>query len=262
MTDSNDNPYLGERHVWVVCTAPGQESCTNHIPEDPDQADPYVADWGSATAAWGSTEQYQVFGKRISALLIERILDPDWVEDPDDDDQLPPEIVERVIPTWTKQITVDTPTPELIYPAIELYDGIPENGEQSVAGIIDGTYYVYVVVFPDSRFCYLPRCSGTYEFGGEVCNQDFPLEPYDPNCNPPVYPMDSITSFVPSSRVVETIEYNATWEYYRLDTDPDKNNLLSTSLKLNMTVYAPSNDWQALMQSAMELTYFYNGIYH
>ena len=81
MTNTN-NPYLGIRHVWVICTGLDQSTCSNYIPEDPDV--PLVADWGSATAAFGEIDTYRVYGKRISPLLIERILDPDWVEDPDD----------------------------------------------------------------------------------------------------------------------------------------------------------------------------------
>ena len=156
MTNPN-NPYLGIRHVWVICTGLGQETCSNYIPEDPDVPD--VADWGSATAAFGEIDAYRVNGKRISPLLIERILDPDWVDDPDDPDDVPG-VVERVIPTWTHQVLVDTDMRDYIHPAIELYDGIPEDGAQSVAGIIDGTYYVYPVVFKDAQICYLPRCSG------------------------------------------------------------------------------------------------------
>lgn len=257
MTGSN-NPYLGIKHVWVVCTASDSSSCYNYIPQDAGVSG--TADWGTATAAWGGADPYKVYGKRVSPLLINRTLNP--LYNPNNP-ELYPQYLEEIVPTWTHRVTISTPTPDLIYPQIELYDGIPEDGAQSVAGIIDGTYYVYVVVFPDANFCYLPRCSGTGEaFGGEICNQGFPSEPYDPNCNPPIYPMDAITAFVPSTRVSETITYNATWEYYNLDSDPGKSNLLTNEITLNMTVYAPSNDWSALMKAAQELTYFYNGIYH
>ena len=262
MTNAN-NPYLGQRHVWVICTGIDESTCDNYIPEDPDV--PEIADWGSATASFGE-EQYRIYGKRISPLLIERYLDPDWVEDPDDPDQLPAQVLERVVSTWTEKVTVDTEQKDQIYPNIELYDGIPNNGEQSVAGIIDGTYYVYPVVFQDAQFCYLPRCSGTGDnFKGEHCLGGlgwFPLEPYDPDCDPPIYPMDSITTFLPSTQTVANIRYTSTWEYYNLEDDPDKENLLTSSITLDMTVYAPSQDWMALMQSMMKLTYFGNGIYH
>ena len=264
MTDSNDNPYLGIRHVWVICTGLDESTCSNYIPEDPDV--PLVADWGSATAAFGEIDAYRVYGKRISPLLIERILDPDWVEDPDDDDQLPPEIVERVVNTYTERVLVDTDMRDYIHPAIELYDGEPENGEQSVAGIIDGTYYVYPVVFKDAQICYLPRCSGTgADFTGEVCADGvipFPLEPYFPDCDPPVYPMDAITSWIPSTQPYVDIKYSSTWEYYNLESDPDMNNLLTSSIELDMRVYPPPFDWSAGKYFHDTYTYFGNGIYH
>lgn len=271
MTETPEvDDLLGQRLVWIVCTAPGEESCTNHIPGDPRDDDgeqtEYIASWGTATAAFGEIDAYRVYGKRVSALLIERELNPEYIEEgePGYDPDIP-RIIERVVPTYTQEIRISTPTPELITPAIELYDGIPENGEQSVCGIIDGTYYIYPVVFPEAKLCYLERCSGVYDdFKGEICSSDIglPLEPYKPECDPPVYPMDAITQWVPSDRVEETIEYNATWEYYNLEEDPDRNNLLSAGLKLNMTVYAPSADWATLLNSYQKLTYFYNGIYH
>ena len=263
MTDSNDNPLLGIKHVWIVCTALG-DNCNNYIPEDPDT--PITADWGSATAAFGEIEAYRVTGKRISPLLIERILDPDWVEDPDDDDQLPPEIVERVVSTYTERVLVDTDMRDYIHPAIELYDGEPEDGAQSVAGIIDGTYYIYPIVFKDARICYLPRCSGVgSDFTGEVCANGvnpFPLEPYFPDCDPPVYPMDTITQWQPSTQPYVDISYSSTWEYYNLESDPSMSNLLSASINLVMRVYPPPFDWNNLQYYMQTYTYFANGIYH
>jgi hypothetical protein len=265
MTNSNPNPYLGERFVWVICTGQSEGTCSNYIPQDPDVPD--VADWGGATASFGEVDQYRVYGKRISPLLIERYLDPDWVEDPDDDDQLPADILERIIPTWTETIVVSTEQRSQIHPAIELYDGEPENGEQAVAGIIDGTYYIYPVVFQDARFCYLPACSSSMDPPlTETCvwnEGGFPLEPYYPDCpTGPIYPMDAITRVEPSPDTSKTIRYKATWNYYRLDSDPDRTNLLTEEIELDMIVYAPAVDWAGLMLSLMEYTYFYNGIYH
>ena len=95
---------------------------------------------------------------------------------------------------------------QYIDPAITLFsveqEGIEFN--ESLCGIEDGSEYVYPVVFTDSKFCYLPACSGSgTNFSGEVCtgadNRWFPTEPLDPLGDPPVYPMDSITSFNPTS---------------------------------------------------------------
>ena len=260
------NPYLGERIVWVICTGQGQETCSNYVPLDPDV--PPQADWGAATAAFGEIDDYRVYGKRISPLLIERYLDPDWVEDPDDPDQLPAQVLERIIPTWTHQVLVDTDQRDQIHPAIEIYDGIPEDGAQSVAGLIDGTYYIYPRVFQDAQLCYQPRCASSQPNAGrgsERClwgDEGFPLEPYFPDCNPPVYPMDAITKWLPSNSPFEIISYTSTWEYYRLDSDPDKTNLLTSTITADMTVYPPPVNWDQLEYFMKTYTYFYNGIYH
>ena len=44
--------------------------------------------------------------------------------------------------------------------------------------------------------------------------------------------------------------------------DPDRTNLLTEEIDVDMIVYAPSVDWAGLMLSLMQYTYFYNGIYH
>jgi hypothetical protein len=256
-------PYLGKRVVWQVCTAPGEAACSDYeiLPSD---TDPVIADWGDATAAFGDADQYKVYGKRVSAILVERVLNP--LYNPVDPD-LYPQYIENIINTHTVRIDVDTNQRDQIHPAIEIYDGESPTGAQTVAGLIDGTYYVYPVVFQDAQFCYQRRCASSYPSGSntEVClsgNAGFPLEPYDPDCNPPIYPMDSITAFVPSQQSQENIRYSAVWSYYDLSVDPGQSNLLTSTIYLDMTVNAPANDWIALMRSMMEYTYFYNGIYH
>ena len=272
MTTTPTYPWsdqLGQFVVWTVCVGPNDDTdCTNYYPHE--HTGTLTADWGTAVAGFGRSDAEKCFGKRVTPRLIERFQDPDWIDDENYNPSDPstwPTIGERIVPTWTESIVVDTDQRDQIHPKIELFDGAA--GEVSVAGIIDGTYYVYPVVFQDAQFCYLPRCSGVgADFAGEHClggtGNFFPLEPYLPDCNPPVYPMDSITRFIPSSNTQEDILYNATWSYYiREDAPTDPNEVPDTStINMNMVVYAPSEDWQALMTAMMELTYFYNGIYH
>lgn len=264
MTQTPDIDYpwldqLGRFVIWTVCAGPEDDSCANYFPDE-------TASWGSAVAGFGE-ESTWIYGRRATARLIERYVDPNW--DPDDydpdDESTWPQILERVVPTYTESITLSTAQQDQIYPAIELYDGA--SGEISVCGIIDETYYIYPVVFQDAQFCYLPRCSSSGKnFAGEHCLAGggwFPLEPYDPDCKPPIYPMDSITRFIPSVQTEEDIYYDSVWTYYVNDpTDSDHQIPATSSIKIHMKVYAPSTDWQALMMSMMKLTYFYNGIYH
>lgn len=256
------NPLLGERVVWVICTGADESTCSNYIPADPNV--PTTADWGSASASFGEVEAYRLYGKRISPLLINRILDPDWIDDGDPDNIQ--DIVEQIVPTYTVRVEIDTSQRDQIHPAIELYDGVPSDGSQSVAGIIDGTYYVYPVVFQDAEFCYIPRCSGQYPNNTdiEIClsgEGTFPLEPHDPDCTPlPVYPMDAITKWSPSPTPYHDITYSVTWSYYR-GSSPS-GTLETATINAVMRVYPPNNDWTAMEAYMKAYTYFYNGIYH
>ena len=259
--------YIGKHIVWTVCVGPNDGSqCTDYYPT---VSGSNLADWGTAIAAFGQSEPERVYGKRVTARLIETYID----EDADDYDPGDPyaSVVDRIVDTYTVKTEIDTDQRDQIHPAIEIadYDGTAQDGATGVAALIDGTYYVYPVVFQDSQFCYQRRCASSYPTGSntEVClganRTNFPFEPYDPDCNPPIYPMDSITAFVPSQNTVENIRYDAEWQYYDLEVDPNKTNLItSDKLYLDMEVQAPAADWQALMKSMMELTYFYNGIYH
>lgn len=252
---------IGRFHVWVICIGLDQSSCYNFYPHESGD----TASWGSAVA--GFDAYYELNGFRVTPLLIERYIDPDWDPDdydPDDEDTWP-SILERVVSTYTDSLVMDTEQRDQIHPNIELYDG--DEGPTTVAGIVDGTYYIYPVVFQDAKFCYLPRCSSTGKnFSGEICAyaNPIPLEPYLPDCEPPVLPLDTITTWVPSSRTEEVITYTSTWTYYVNEPlDPNYQVPQSTSINLAQTVYAPTNDWASMLQSYIKTyTYFGNGIYH
>jgi hypothetical protein len=267
MTGTPNYPWddqIGRYVVWTICTGPNQSDCSNVEDVYNSLVSP-TASWGSATAGFDTT--HELNGYRITARLVDRYPDPNWVPglyDPDDPNTWAP-VIEKVIPTYTESIVMDTAQRDQIHPAIELYDGAA--GASSVAGIIDGTYYIYPVVFQDAKFCYLPRCSGTgANFTGEVCAyaKPIPLEPYFPDCKPPVYPLDSITQWIPSIQTEELITYTATWNFYVNDSGESDNQVKqSRSITLNQTVYAPSNDWASMLQSYIKTyTYFGNGIYH
>jgi hypothetical protein len=268
MTSTPNYPWddqIGRFVVWVVCTGPDQNDCYNFYPHEYTESGTPTTSWGSAVAGFDSV--HELIGYRVTPLLIERYPNPNWNDggyDPGDSNTWP-NILERVVTTYTESIVIDTDQRDQIHPNIELFDG--DEGATSVAGIIDGTYYIYPVVFQDAKFCYLPRCSGTgSNYTGEICafSKPMPLEPYYPECNPPVLPMDAITSWVPSSRTQELITYSATWNYYVGEQgDPYFEEPSTDTINLEMIVYAPSNDWGAMLNSYIKTyTYFGNGIYH
>ena len=213
MTESPTLP-LGTFVAWTISKGPGDEY--NYIPTDPDAG--LTGDWGEATAVFGDIDPYRIVDKKVTARLITRTLNPLY-----NGINLEPRYIETIEDTYTESLDIDTAQRDQIHPAIELYDGA--SGLISVTGIIDGTYYVYPVVFPDTQFCYLVRCSGNYPNGSNIercvsTEGTFPLEPYFPDCEPlPVYPMDAITRWSPSPKTMEEITYSFTELLRRLHTN-------------------------------------------
>ena len=79
-----------------------------------------------------------------------------------------------------------------------------------------------------------------------------------------MYPMDSITSFKPTSMSERDIEYTVTFKWRVITPGaPDLGSVYTSTLNLTQTVLAPQYDWGAMLNSMITTyTYFGNGIYH
>lgn len=257
---------LGRFIRWTVCSGPN--SCY-----DTEESE---ANWATVYASL--IGEIPLNGFTVAGSVWNRVVDPDWDEDlfDENDSDTWPGYIEVPVSHVNVSTQISTVVdPDRNTPAIELFGQIENNPDNpidpnwpywSLCGIVDGSYYIYPVVFPDARFCYLPRCSGTYNFQGEQCVKDtgwFPLEPYDPTAEPPLYPIDALTAFVPSSQIEFLFEYAVSFTYRIVgESEDDFGQEFTAGLKLYQTVLAPNHNWEALMQQIISMSYFGNGIYH
>ena len=90
----------------------------------------------------------------------------------------------------------------------ELFTAAPGDyagDSYAMAGITNGTQYSYVRVFDQADISYVPRLSCAGQF--PVTNGVIPSEPLDEDADPPLYPFDLLTSFLPDERDSVTVGY-------------------------------------------------------
>ena len=120
--------------------------------------------------------------------------------------------------------------------------------------------YNYVLVFDESKFEYIQRQGGPdrdeiFIKNPAVTGEWFPSEPYDPNANPPIYPYDTIPSFVPDEREYVDVHYQVS-----ISGVVTGGGSISDSLDIDQTCIAPTRNWQKLLRALLERSYYYNGI--
>lgn len=147
--------------------------------------------------------------------------------------------------------------------------------EYAEAGITDGSGYIYVRTFDQTRFSYLPAFSGGTQdtFTGEVeATNGFPETPYDPDND--IYPMDAITKFAPDQRPSVNITYTLTTQYTLIfggipsgPQGPIVGGIpigepITEIATISQTVLQPSFNWAGILFALQDRTYFEHGIYH
>ena len=116
--------------------------------------------------------------------------------------------------------------------------------------------YNYVLVFDQAVFEYIQRLSGPTTPEISIKNPAllggwFPTEPYDENANPPLYPYDTIPTFVPDERESVDVDYTITVTGSVAGTE---------SLTINQTCLAPTRSWQRMLKSLLARAYYTNGM--
>jgi len=141
----------------------------------------------------------------------------------------------------------------------ELYTadiGEVEPGDYALAGITDGTRYSYNRVFDQASISYLPRLSLSGQMPVE--NGILPDQPYDENADPPVYPIDLITSFLPDDRDSVTVTFILTTVWNAGGDD------ITTVATINHTC-TQDTDFSNIagkIKSYQDASYFGNGLPH
>lgn len=185
-------------------------------------------------------------------------------------------------PDWeitSQEITISKPKagPKVYASAPKGYQGGFLNAPgvySDPAGIVNGTGYQYLEVFDDSEFSFLEAHSGQTreEFRGGISisttGGNFPRTPYNPNANPPVYPMDTVTSFSPDERESVTIRYTIKTKYKTSPTLGPQGILGQSGehiIQINHVVTQPhhnSNFWSEGLKAVLQRCYFTHHIYH
>ncbi len=116
--------------------------------------------------------------------------------------------------------------------------------------------YNYVLVFDEAEFEYIQRQGGPtreeiFVKNPAVDGSWFPTEPYDPNANPPLYPYDTIPSFVPDERETVDVSYGVS-----ISGTPAG----AESITINQTCIAPVRNWQKMLKTLLSRSYYSNGI--
>ncbi|QIN96783.1 hypothetical protein [Synechococcus phage S-N03] len=123
----------------------------------------------------------------------------------------------------------------------------------ATAGIVDSSCYDYFKVFDQSESSYLAALSG---YNSEpIENNYIPTSPYDEDADPPLYPIDALTKFIPDTREAVTVTYQLTTVYNTGGSN------VSSSVSFTHTVTQSTDDWSAQVQSLVERCYYTNGIY-
>ena len=119
--------------------------------------------------------------------------------------------------------------------------------------------YNYVLVFDRSIFEYIERLSGPFAeqinlIEPALTGEWFPTEPWEPENDPPIYPIDTIPAFVPDERETIDVEYTLNVSGTVLG------NGASRTIKVNQTCIAPTRDWGRMLRALLNRCYYTHDI--
>lgn len=195
--------------------------------------------------------------------------------------QSTPSAPEYFWPSWrinSQQVTISKPKA-----GTKVYASAPKGYQgyftspgvySDPAGIINGTGYQYLQVFDQSEFTFLEAFSGQTDsdFKGPISisttGGNFPMEPYRPDEDPPIYPMDAIVSFAPDERESVTITYTIRTNY-TISATLGYPGILEESgehiIQIQHIVTQPSfesNHWAKKLREVLNRCFFTHHIYH
>lgn len=128
-------------------------------------------------------------------------------------------------------------------------------------GITTTSYYEWEVLFDQSTVKYIPGNSVGDAFTSGADEEVGPVEgllpevPVDASADPPVYPMDTFTSFRPDDRTSITLEFTAT-----VSCNVSGGGPVTETVNWTQTVFQKPYDWGKVVNDALnDTTYFTNG---
>jgi hypothetical protein len=130
--------------------------------------------------------------------------------------------------------------------------------EYAVAGIRDGAAYAYGKVFDDSNMGFIPRLSTPNQKPLDGKKASIPEEPYNPNADVPVYPIDAMTAYAPDERDSVTVSFTL-----RTTIRPvgSKQNITS-QITISQVCNQDTGDHKGKIQYYQSRSYFANNLMH
>lgn len=123
--------------------------------------------------------------------------------------------------------------------------------------ITNGMKYDYFKVFDETQIDHIAPLSA-YN-AAPIDNQKVPTIPYDPDASPPVYPIDTVTSFVPDERESVTVTYSLT-TVWNLNLDSSKSNYnnadFTDTITLSQTVNQNVSNWKTVIKQLLQRSYY------
>ncbi len=141
---------------------------------------------------------------------------------------------------------IDTPGNPFIDNTVDAQYISPAPGvySESSSGITDGMKYDYFKVFDQSEFDHIPPLS-TYDAPPEE-NVRIPQIPWAPDADPPLFPIDAVTSFVPDEREQVTVTYSLT-TVWSGGTDV---------ITISQVVTQNQKDWKKILKEVIDRSYY------
>lgn len=125
----------------------------------------------------------------------------------------------------------------------------------AIAGITDGSKYIYTKVFDQSEFDFIPRLSPPTQGIIRPDNGEFPnaAEINDPANG--IYPIDTITAFAPDGRRQILLTYTYSFVYNVGASD------ITTGITIEQYVSQPVTDFGPTLKALLENSYYGHGNY-
>ena len=132
---------------------------------------------------------------------------------------------------------------------IEDFSWLRSQRPEAVSG------YNYVLVFDQSIFEYIQRLAGPFAeqvrlVEPVITGEWFPSEPWDPENDPPIYPIDTIPAFVPDERETVDVDYSLSVA----------TSVGSGSITIKQTCIAPTRDWAKMLKALLNRCYYTHAI--
>ena len=138
-----------------------------------------------------------------------------------------------------------------------------EAEEKFICGI-EKSAYNYADVFDESDFGYIPR--NTYDNYEMDETESFPLQPLYANVKDaeglaaPIYPMNTITAFIPDPREEVTVTYRVKLDVVALDDEGKeiKTEIQNPEVNIKQTVEQDTSDYGEQLEELLKLCMFSN----